>query len=82
MLFVPLHFNTYKHHGPLDTGAVQSERSKAELRKITAAYPIRPRPTSNPNFRVQIGNGTLVPIRKQILLRFFIAGKVLPFFEK
>ena len=29
-----------------------------------------------PNFKVQIANGNLVPIRRQVLLRFYIAGKV------
>ena len=77
MLFVPLQFNNYENQGLLDRGAVQSALSEAELRKIVAAHPeavldeLLP-----PNFKVQIANGILVPIRKQVLLRFFIAGKV------
>ena len=77
MLFVPLQFNSYENQGLLDTGAVQSALSEAELRKITAAHPgavLDELPP--PNFKVQIANGSLVPIRKQVLLRFFIAGKV------
>ena len=77
MLFVPLQFNNYENQGLLDTGAVQSALSETELRKITAAHPeavLDELPP--PNFNVQIANGNLVPIRKQVLLRFFIAGKV------
>ena len=77
MLFVPLQFNSYENQGLLDTGAVQSALSEEELRKITAAHPgavLDELPS--PNFKVQIANGNLVPIRKQVLLRFFIAGKV------
>ena len=77
MLFVPLQFMTYENQGLLDTGAVQSALSEAELRKITAARPesvLDELPP--PNFKVQIANGNLVLIRKQVLLRFFIAGKV------
>ena len=39
MLFVHLQFNNYENQGLLDTGAVQSALSEAELRKITAAHP-------------------------------------------
>ena len=67
MLFVPLQFNNYENQGLLDTGAVQSALSEAELRKITAAHPeavLDELPP--PNFKVQIANGNLVPIRKQV----------------
>ena len=77
MLFVLLQFNTYENQGLLDTGAVQSALSEAELRKYTAAHPeavLNELPP--PNYIVQIANGNLVPIRKQFLSRFFIAGKV------
>ena len=77
MFFVPLQFNNYENQGPLDTGAVQSELSEAELRKITAAHPeavLNELPP--PNFKVQNANGNLVPIQKQVLLRFFMARKV------
>ena len=65
MLFVPLQFNSYENQGLLDTGAVQSALSEAELRKITAAHPeavLDELPP--PNFKVQIANGSLVPIQK------------------
>ena len=39
MLFVSLQFNNYENQGLLDTGAVQSALSEAELRKITTAHP-------------------------------------------
>ena len=77
MLFVLLQFNNYENQGLLDTRAMQSALSEAELRKITAVHPeavLDELPP--PNFKVQIANGNLVPIRKQVLLRFFIAGKV------
>ena len=77
MLCVPLQFNNYENHGLLDTGSVQSALSEAKLRKITAAQPealLDELPP--PNFKFQIANGNLVPIRKQVLLRFFIARKV------
>ena len=76
-MFPPLQFNNYENQGLLDTGAVQSALSEAELDKITAAHPeavLDELPP--PNFKVQIANGNLVPIRKQVLLRFLIAGKV------
>ena len=56
---------------------MQSALSEAELRKITAAHPeavLDELPP--PIFRVQIASGNIVPIRKQVLLGFFIAGKV------
>ena len=55
MLFVPLQFNNYESQGLLDTGAVQSAVSEAELRKITSAHPeavLDELPP--PNFKVQI----------------------------
>ena len=51
--------------------------SEAELRKITTAHPeaiLQEFPP--PNFKIQIANGNLVPVRKQVLLRFYVAGKV------
>ena len=68
-------FNSYENQGLLDTGAVQSALSEAELRKITTAHPeavLDELPP--PNFKVQIADGNLV--RKQVLLRFCIEGKV------
>ena len=39
MLYVPLQFNQYENHALLDTGAIQSAMSEAELRKISTAQP-------------------------------------------
>ena len=39
MLHVPLQFHNYENHALLDTGAIQSAKSEAELRKITTAPP-------------------------------------------
>ena len=39
MLYVPLQFDKYENHALLDTGAIQSAMSEAELRKITTAHP-------------------------------------------
>ena len=58
-MYIPLTFNKIECQGLLDTGAVQSAMSEAELAKI---------------FKIQIANGSVVPIRKQVLLRFDIAG--------
>ena len=77
MLYVPLQFDKYENHALLDTGAIQSAMSEAELRKITTAHPeaiLQELPP--PNFKIQIANGNLVPVRKQVLLRFYVAGKV------
>ena len=74
MLYVPLQFASYENHALLDTGAVQSALSEAELRKITAALPeaiLEELPP--PDFKIQIANGSLVPVRKQVVLRFFLA---------
>ena len=80
MLYVPLQFDKYENPALLDTGAIQSAMPEAELRKITTAHPeaiLQELPP--PNFKIQIANGNLVPVRKQVLLRFYVAGKV---FEK
>ena len=39
MLYVPLQFREYENFGLLDTGAIQSTLSKAELRRILSAHP-------------------------------------------
>ena len=78
MLYVPLQFRAYENVGLLDTGAIQSALSKAELCRILSAHPaalLEELPA--PELRVQIANGNIVPVRKQVLLRFFIGGKVL-----
>ena len=77
MLYVPLQFRAYENFGLLDTGAIQSALSEAELRRILSAHPaalLQELPA--PEFKVQIANGSIVPVRKQVLLRFFIGGKV------
>ena len=77
MLYVPLQFDKYENHALLDTGAIQSAMSEAELRKITTAHPEAILQELPPlNFKFQIANGNLVPVRKQVLLRFYVAGKV------
>ena len=77
MLYVPLQFDKYENHALLDTSAIQSAMSEAELRKIITSHPeaiVQELPP--PNFKTQIANGNLVPVRKQVLLRFYVAGKV------
>ena len=77
MLYVPLQFRAYENFGLLDIGAIQSALSEAEFRRILPAHPaalLQELPA--PDFKVQIANGSIVPVRKQVLLRFFIGGKV------
>ena len=77
MLYVPLQFREYENEGLLDTGAIQSAMSENELRRILQAHPaaqLEEYPA--PDFKVQIANGNIVPVRKQVLLRFFIGGKI------
>ena len=73
-MYVPLQFREYKNFGLLDTGAIQSALSEAELRRILSAHLLQELPA--PVFKVQIANGNIVPVKKQVLLRFFIGGKV------
>ena len=77
MFYVPLQFRAYENQGLLGTGAIQSAMSENELRRILQAHPaaqLEEYPA--PDFKVQIANGSIVPVRKQVLLRFFIGGKV------
>ena len=77
MLYVPFQFRAYENFGFLDTGAIQSAISEAELRRILSAHPVaRIQELPAPEFKVQIANVNIVPVRKQVLLRFFIGGKV------
>ena len=39
ILYVPLQFDKHDNHALLDTGAIQSAMSEAELRKRTTAHP-------------------------------------------
>ena len=51
--------------------------SENELRRILQAHPaaqLEENPA--PDFKVQIANGNIVPVRKQVLLRFFIGEKI------
>ena len=77
IIYVPLQIREYENFGLLDTGAIQSALTEAELRRILSAHPaalLQELPA--PEFKVQIANGSIVPVRKQVLLRFFIGGKV------
>ena len=66
MFYVPLQFRQYENHVLLDTGAIQSEMSEDKLRRITTAHPAAfLEEYLAPNFKVQIGNGSIVPVRKQ-----------------
>ena len=59
MLYVPLQFNKYENHALLETGAIQSVLSEAELRKITTAHPeaVLQEVTPPPNSNIQLANG-------------------------
>ena len=77
MLYVPPQFRAYENQGLLDTGGIQSAMSENKLRRILQAHPaaqLEEYPA--PNFKVQIANGSIVPVRKQVLLRFFIGGNM------
>ena len=67
MLYVPLRFCEHTNFDLLDTGAIQRELSEAELRRILTAHPaalLQELPA--PEFKVQIANGNIVPVRKQV----------------
>ena len=56
---------------------IQSAMSEDELRRITAVHPATVMEVYPvPDFEVQIANGSIVPVRKQILLRLFFGGKL------
>ena len=77
IIYVSLQFRQYKNHGLLDTGAIRSAMSEDELRRLLSAHPaalLEEYPA--PDFKVQIANGSIVPVLKQVLLRFFIGSKV------
>ena len=76
MLYVPLQFREYEKFRLLDTGATQSALSESEIQRILTAYPATfLQQLPEPEFKVQIANGNIVPVRKQVLVRFFIGGK-------
>ena len=79
MLYIPLYFNKYENNALLDTGAIQSAMSEAEQQKKqrpTLRLSQENNPPHSPNSGIQFANGNLVPVRKQVLLRFYVAGKV------
>ena len=76
MLFISIHFAEYEKQALLDTGAIQSATSQTELHNILTTHPMAlTEKMPAPEFKVQIANGDLVSVRKQVLLRFFIADK-------
>ena len=77
MLYVPLQYDKNENHALLDNVAIQSATSEAELRKITTAHPeavLQTLPFLN--LKIRIPHGRLVLVRKQVLLRFYVAGIV------
>ena len=51
--------------------------SENDLRRILQAHPaaqLEEYPA--PDIKIQIANGSIVPVRKQVLLRFFIGGNM------
>ena len=76
MLYTDLQFRSYGNFSLLDTGAIQSALSEAELRRIFTAYPaVLLEDLRAPDFKVQIANGSIVRVRKQVLLRFSLFGE-------
>ena len=77
MLYVLLQFRTYENYGLLDTAAIQSAMSANELRRILQAHPAAQlEEYLAPDFKVQITDGIIVPVRKKVLPRFFIVGRL------
>ena len=77
MLYAPLCSKNYKNHVLPDTGAVQSAMPENEFRKIQTANPnALLNEHSTTELKIQIANGTLVTIKKQVVLKFFLAGRV------
>ena len=74
---MPLQFESYKNVCLVERGAVQSALAETELRKILTAYSkalLQELPSST--FKIQISKGDIVPVRKQVSLRFTRAGKI------
>ena len=77
MLYIPLQFNYYEISFLLATGAIQKTLSENELRCITTTHPSALLDELQaPDYRIPIANGYIGPVRKQILLRFFLAGLI------
>ena len=73
----PCNFVITKNHALLNTGALQSAMSESEQRRILTAQPSDlPDEVPAPEYKIQIANGNIVPIRKQIQLPFSLAGKI------
>ena len=82
MLYVPLQFRADENFGLLDTGAIQNALSEAELRRLLSAHPaalLQELPA--PEFKVQIANGNIVQVKKQVLLRSWSSKKHSWFFR-
>ena len=77
MLYMPLQFRYYENNALLDTGAVRNAMSERGLRCILTAHPsalLVGLPA--PEHKIQIANGNIVPIRKQVQLRLSLARKI------
>ena len=76
-LYVHMQVNQDENFALLDTGTTQSALSEKELRRITAAHPsavVDELPAED--FGIQITNSIVVPVRKQVVNRFFVAGLI------
>ena len=72
----PPGFNMYKTNALLDTGAVHSAMTEAEHPKITTAHPnalLQEMPALV--FEIQIANGKLVKVKKQVFTPFAVAER-------
>ena len=77
MLYLPLQLKQYEICVLVDAGAKHSALSKNELGRITTARPnALLDELAAPDYRIQIANGNFATVRKQILLRLFLAGRL------
>ena len=77
MLFIRLRFNQYRNSVLLATGAIQSALSEKDLSRIVASHPcalLDEYPASD--YSIRIPKGNIVPVRKQSLVNFFLAGRI------
>ena len=73
MLYVSLQFRESKIFLSSTLVHFKEALSEAELCRILTAHPaVLLQELPDPEFKVQIDNGNMVPVRKQVLLRFFI----------
>ena len=76
MLYVPLQFREYENFGLLDTGAIQSALSEAEVRRILSAHPaalLQELPA--PEFKVQIAKTASYPSESRCYYDSSLAAK-------